>query len=73
MFGEETMKLKVNGEVREVSQTIQTIEDLLQDLNINLKFVAIELNQQIIDPETFSDTNISEADQVEIVSFVGGG
>jgi len=36
-------------------------------------FVAIELNGNIIKQADFGSTTITDADKLEIVSFVGGG
>ena len=37
------------------------------------QFVAVELNGNIIKQADFGSTTITDADKLEIVSFVGGG
>lgn len=60
-----------NGEEKKV--TAQNIEQLLTELNLGEKKVAVELNQEIIPRDNYSSTRVSEGDSVEIVHFVGGG
>ena len=42
------IKIKVNGKVKSVLNNSK-LSDLLNNLNISIKKVAIELNQEIID------------------------
>lgn len=35
--------------------------------------VAVELNRQIVPREQWTQTSLSDGDQLEIVHFVGGG
>ena len=60
-----------NGEEKKV--TAQNIEQLLTELNLGEKKVAVELNQEIIPRDNYSNTKVSEGDSIEIVHFVGGG
>jgi len=46
---------------------------LLQLLNLNAEKVAVERNRNIVMRSNFDTTVLEENDQVEIVSFVGGG
>ena len=50
-----------------------TVLDLVKNLNIPIKKVAIELNQQIIDKKKISKINLKKNDKIEIVHFIGGG
>ncbi|WP_304229314.1 sulfur carrier protein ThiS [Phascolarctobacterium succinatutens] len=62
----------INGEEKTLQQTT-TLDALLTQLGYRTAFVAIELNGNIIKQKDFSSTTITDADKLEIVSFVGGG
>ncbi len=49
------------------------ISDLVKDLKIPLKKVAIELNQEIMDKKKISKIVLKKDDKMEIVHFIGGG
>ena len=66
------IKIKVNGKVKTVLNNSK-ISDLLKNLNIPLKKVAIELNQEIIDKKRTSNIKLKNNDKIEIVHFIGGG
>ena len=65
------MTIKVNGQVRDVSPGT-TIRQLLEQNKLTPQKVAIELNRRLIRSEKY-DTPLNENDEVEIVTFVGGG
>ena len=65
------MKLKINGEDREVANPI-TVRELVQQFKLTPEKVAIELNRRLIRAEKY-DQALKEGDEVEIVTFVGGG
>ncbi len=68
------MNLKINGQIKEFSEDITTLCDLLLILNIKkLDRVAVEINRKIIDQSSFDETSVHPGDCIEIVSFVGGG
>ena len=66
------IKIKVNGKVKAVLNNSK-LSDLLKNLNIPLKKVAIELNQEIIDKRRTSIIKLKKDDKIEIVHFIGGG
>ena len=49
------------------------MSDLVKNLKIPVKKVAIELNQEIIDKKNISKINLKKNDKIEIVHFIGGG
>ena len=68
------MNLNINGQIKEFSEEITTLGDLLLNLNIKkLDRVAVEINRKIIDQSSFNETSVNPDDCIEIVSFVGGG
>ncbi len=66
------IKIKVNGKVKTVLNNSK-LSDLLKILNIPIKKVAIELNQEIIDKKRTSNIKLKKNDKIEIVHFIGGG
>jgi sulfur carrier protein len=66
------IKIRVNGKLKYISDDFK-ISDLVKNLKIPLKKVAIELNQVIIDKKNISKINIKKNDKIEIVHFIGGG
>ena len=66
------IKIKVNGKVKTVLNNSK-LSDLLINLNIPIKKVAIELNQEIIDKKRTSNIRLKKDDKIEIVHFIGGG
>ena len=66
------IKIKVNGKVKTVLNNSK-LSDFLKNLNIPIKKVAIELNQEIIDKKRTSNIKLKKDDKIEIVHFIGGG
>ena len=66
------IKIKVNGKFKSISD-VYTISDLVKELRIPLKKVAIELNQEIIDKKKINKIILKKNDKIEIVHFIGGG
>ena len=66
------IKIRVNGKVKSISDNY-SVSDLVKNLKIPMKKVAIELNQEIIDKKNINKINLKKNDKVEIVHFIGGG
>ncbi len=66
------MKLTVNGNAMELTEGT-TATGLVEHLELKPELVVVELNKTILKREQLSQTVLKEADQVEIVHFVGGG
>ena len=66
------IKIKVNGKFKSISDNYKIL-DLVKDLKIPLKKVAIELNQEIMDKKNISKIILKKNDKIEIVHFIGGG
>ena len=64
--------ISVNGEARLVEASL-TLADLLQQLELEGKRIAVELNQEVIPRSVFSQTRLHHDDNVEIVHAIGGG
>ena len=66
------MRIRVNGDPVELPAEV-TILQLLEQLHIDPRRVAVEHNLSIIKRARYESTLIADGDQVEIVNFVGGG
>jgi thiamine biosynthesis protein ThiS len=62
----------LNGDPHEVTRPL-TVSELLAQLDIDSRRVAVEHNLIVLKRATFDDVVVHEGDQVEIVNFVGGG
>lgn len=65
-------RIHLNGEARDWPRPT-TIEHLLQDLGLDGRVVAVELNRLVVKRGRYAETLVHDGDEVEIVSFVGGG
>ncbi len=66
------MKVRVNGEDRQFAHG-STLEDVVKQLGLANRRLAIELNRTVIRREQWKDTVLRDGDRLEIVHFVGGG
>lgn len=66
------MQIAVNGEKREIEAGM-TVAQLLKHYDLAPLRVAIEINCELVRRARFDETHLSEGDQVEIVTLVGGG
>ncbi|CAG9613234.1 Sulfur carrier protein ThiS [Bacillus rhizoplanae] len=67
------MNLKINGKQVDVPSEVKTVADLLVHLGLETKIVVVERNQDILQKDDHQDTSVFDGDQIEIVTFVGGG
>jgi sulfur carrier protein len=66
------MKIEVNGELRELS-TGATVADLIDQLSLTGKRLAVELNEDIVPRSQHADIRLNDGDRVEVVHAIGGG
>ncbi len=66
------IKITLNGEDFFCKQD-QSLADLINELKLDIKKIAIEKNYEIVNSEEFESNNLNENDRVEIVYFIGGG
>ena len=66
------IQIRVNGKVKSIPEKY-SISDLVKNLNIPIKKVAIEHNQEIIDKKKINRIILKKNDKIEIVHFIGGG
>ena len=65
------MTVRVNGEPREVPDG-ETVRALIGRYQLSPEKVAVELNRRLLRSEKY-DTPLKANDEIEIVTFVGGG
>jgi thiamine biosynthesis protein ThiS len=66
------MKLVVNGKPVELPDG-STVAALVSQLGVEPARVAIERNQDVVPRRTWAEAQLADGDQIEIVTFVGGG
>jgi thiamine biosynthesis protein ThiS len=65
------MTVTVNGESRDLPEG-ETVRALVARYSLTPEKVAIELNRRLLRTEKY-DTPLRAGDEIEIVTFVGGG
>ena len=70
-MGPSDLQITLNGDAHEIAGPL-TVTELLAQLQIDARRVAVEHNLVVLKRETFEKTMIHEGDEVEIVNFVGG-
>ena len=63
--------VKVNGEAKDIAG--KTLAEYLSTTNYDIKRIATELNGEILPKAQYAQTVLKDGDNVEVVSFVGGG
>ena len=63
--------ITLHGEPRAVAAA--TVADLLREIGLDTRKVAVERNEEIVPRSTYTDTRLAPGDQLEIVHFIGGG
>ena len=69
------MKIKVNGEEIFIDNSSKefTLTETLMQLGYNSNTIIVELNNLIINNESWEEKKVKDGDKLEIVSIVGGG
>ncbi|MCS7158926.1 MAG: sulfur carrier protein ThiS, partial [Gemmatales bacterium] len=68
----ETIEIWLNGE-RTTTTCGQTLAALLTRLELDLKRIAVEVNQELVPRARYAEYVLQPGDRVEIVTLVGGG
>jgi thiamine biosynthesis protein ThiS len=66
------LQITLNGQAHPLAQAA-TVTDLIAQLQLDARKVAIERNLEIVPRSAYAATPIRDGDAVEIVSFIGGG
>lgn len=66
------MQITVNGEPQDLSDGA-TVRDLLQGRGLDPRYLAAEVNRQVVPRARHAEHTLRAGDVVEIVTLVGGG
>ena len=72
MTADGTLSIRVNGEHRRVRAGM-SVAELTGDLGLEPAKVAVERNLTIVPRSTLAEVLVEDGDDLEIVTFVGGG
>lgn len=67
------MQILINGNSKQFQAKSMTIADLVKELNVTGKRIAIECNGEIVPRSQFAEVMLGDGDKLEIVGAVGGG
>ncbi|MEX0379937.1 sulfur carrier protein ThiS [Leuconostoc sp. MS02] len=65
--------ITVNGKTNTVAHAGQSILELLSLLEVQTARVVVERNGAIVTRETYDSLLLEDQDDIEVISFVGGG
>jgi sulfur carrier protein len=66
------IEIVVNGQPRLVTSGA-SVKDLLAVLGLSTRLVAVERNREVVPKALHGETLLTAGDQLEVVTFVGGG
>lgn len=66
------MQITLNGADKDINDG-SSISDLLQQLELPGTRVAVEVNKELVRRAEHAVHQLKDGDQVEVVTFVGGG
>ena len=66
------IRITVNGAPRELPAPL-TFAQLIDELSLAGRRLAVERNGEIVPRSTFGDTRLADGDRIEVVMAVGGG
>jgi sulfur carrier protein len=67
------MRLTVNGVPRQVASVAANVADLVREMGLEGRRIAIERNGEIVPKSRYPETQLEDGDRLEIVGAVGGG
>ena len=69
------MKIRVNGEEKFINNSNKeySLTEALIQLGYNSNTIIVELNNLIVNCESWQEKKVKDGDKLEIVSIVGGG
>ena len=66
------MKIVINGEIKEFSET-KTLTEVLKELSLEGKVMAAAVNMNIVKQDSWNTHKLCDGDKLELLVFVGGG
>jgi sulfur carrier protein len=67
------MRVTVNGAERELATPAASVADLVREMGLEGKRIAVERNGAIVPKSRYGETRLADGDRLEIVGAVGGG
>ncbi len=67
------LAITVNGQPRALPAGAATIADLIREMRLEGKRIAVERNGEIVPRSRYAETRLADDDKLEIVGAVGGG
>ena len=68
----QVISLTINGEKKTLERET-SVEEVLRRLEVEASAVAVEVNRKIVHRRLHSTYVLRDGDEVEVVTFVGGG
>ena len=69
---QQTMRLVLNGQTREVAAGI-SLPGLLDELGIDRRVIAVAHNGEVVPRDDYENVQLQDGDRIEVVRMVGGG
>ena len=66
------IQIYINGKTKIVGIN-NSLYSILKKLTIKNKFIAVELNAEVIPKSQYKNTIINQNDRIEILELIGGG
>ncbi|WP_442764762.1 sulfur carrier protein ThiS [Sulfurospirillum cavolei] len=67
------MKLTINGDVKEIKDSIVLSELLIIEDVEQPDMVSVQLNDEFLTKDTYATTTLKENDSINFLYFMGGG
>jgi sulfur carrier protein len=67
------MQILVNGNPKQFTASHMTVADLVNELKIVGKRIAVECNGEIVPKSQYEQSVLKDGDKLEVVGAVGGG
>jgi sulfur carrier protein len=67
------VRIRLNGQPYDLPAGVDTVEQLIQHLQLERRIVVVEHNRRVLEKEDHASAFLREGDVLEIVHFVGGG
>ena len=64
--------ITVNGKQIQLTSEM-SVADYLEQNNYQINRIAVEMNEEILQKYSYSETMLKDGDRLEVVTFVGGG
>ncbi|MDQ6982601.1 MAG: sulfur carrier protein ThiS [Mariprofundus sp.] len=65
------ISIQLNG--KQCSISAQTLEELVTELSLEKRMIAIERNLEVVPKSQYHATYLQEGDRIELVHMIGGG